>query len=193
MSFCVWLLAAGNTLRCHTFPDCAGTRLPSGRDTQCPPVRSATTPSCESRSRDPRARALPLCAFGKLRSHCRRVSRVCVLISGCPLNATTRTPTRERLETHMLFKAHPRAHALLLCEHPPHLFQKCPPALPGFMHRETNRRKSAPSLQVQKKATNRMPMELHAHHPKRPELIEMCVVRLEECKGNRKACERWPT
>ena len=33
--------------------------------------------------------------LGKLRSHCRRVSRVCVLIGGCALNAPTRTPTRE--------------------------------------------------------------------------------------------------
>ena len=59
------------------------------------PLSHRSSPPPEGRAAGiPSTRSLP-CAHGKLRSHSRRVSRVCVLIGGCALNAPRAHPTRE--------------------------------------------------------------------------------------------------
>ena len=94
VSLCVWLFAAGGALRCHFARQFWPTPSPrewtrsahqSAQPRPLPVSRAAGIPSSGS---------LPV-RTGKPRSHSRRVSRVCVLIGGCSLNASTRTPTRE--------------------------------------------------------------------------------------------------
>ena len=56
----VTFLRTGRTACAVTLPHRSGSRLPQKRDAQCSSVRSATTPSCQSRSRDPEPALSPV-------------------------------------------------------------------------------------------------------------------------------------
>ena len=86
--FCGWGVVAQSLIRLGLGPP-----LPKG----CDPQRSHphSPPALCVAHQGSRALALSLCAKKRrLRSHSRRVSRVCVLIGGCARKAPTRTPTR---------------------------------------------------------------------------------------------------